>query len=351
MQAASASSVSHTTAHKKSLATASTHRSGKAASRAAHAADSTTSSTSRKKAQRPAARAAVRGTKDNSTYAGGYKDGYAAGQAMASANSCTGVSRQRSSSVRPGKNTNKEQPSFPTVDDTSSMTKPISLSLRRPGITPSLRGSTQSLERQNARLESEGLERIEDDNDLATRIAHKLLVPLPASAALTVNASLPANRRYCRPWTALFLADLARAHKAVFRKPLEVSSAVRTVEYQKRLRTVNGNAAQAEGDIVSPHLTGATIDIPKDGLSRKEMDWMRRNLFDLQQAGKIDVEEEFQQSCFHITVYKSYAPPKAVRATGQTKTVRDAAGQHKSTDQEAEPLPSTATDGIASQGQ
>ena len=87
---------------------------------------------------------------------------------------------------------------------------------------------------------------------------------------------------------------------------IEVSSAVRTVEYQKRLMEINGNAAQAEGDIASPHLTGATIDIAKQGLSRREIYWMRDRLHVLQDAGKIDVEEEFQQSCFHITVYKSY---------------------------------------------
>jgi hypothetical protein len=33
---------------------------------------------------------------------------------------------------------------------------------------------------------------------------------------------------------------------------------------------------------------------------------MRAYLLPLQTAGKIDVEEEFQQSCFHISVYKSY---------------------------------------------
>jgi hypothetical protein len=27
------------------------------------------------------------------------------------------------------------------------------------------------------------------------------------------------------------------------------------------------------------------------------------------QEGKVDVEEEFQQSCFHISVYKRYLPP------------------------------------------
>jgi len=188
-----------------------------------------------------------------------------------------------------------------------------------------LRGSLDSLERQNEKADDEGLERIEDEDDLADRIARKLLVPVPASAAMTVNGNLPENHRYCRPWTARFLADMARAHAAQFHGSLEVSSAVRTVEYQKRLMAVNGNAAAAEGDVVSPHLTGATVDIAKSGLSRQEIGWMRSWLLQLQSAGKIDVEEEFQQACFHITVYKSYVPRKptnsAARVTaGQTGT-------------------------------
>jgi len=184
-----------------------------------------------------------------------------------------------------------------------------SLHMKR-GVMPApLFGSHASLERQNEKTEADGLERIEDEDDLADRIAHRLLVPVPVSLALTINGNLPVNHRYCRPWTARFLADLARSHAEEFHRPLEVSSAVRTVAYQKRLMGVNGNAAAAEGDIVSPHLTGATIDIAKGPLSRDEVAWMRTRLLALEEAGKIDVEEEFQQSCFHITVYKSYAPP------------------------------------------
>jgi hypothetical protein len=186
-----------------------------------------------------------------------------------------------------------------------------------------LRGSHESLVRQNEKTEDDGLERIQDDDDLADRIARKMLVPVPASSMLAVNPSLPENRRYCRPWTANFLTDLARAHAALFHHSLFVSSAVRTVEYQKRLMEINGNAAPAEGDIASPHLTGATIDIAKQGLSRKELAWMRAWLQPLGSAGKIDVEEEFQQTCFHITVYKSYVPlarprnPKPQKAPAQ----------------------------------
>ncbi len=187
-------------------------------------------------------------------------------------------------------------------------TEEASLIIARGYMPAPLRGNRASLERQNERLEAEGLERIEDEDDLAARIAHHLLVPVPASDALIVNGNLLANHRYCRPWTARFLSDLAAAHDAEFHRPLEVSSAVRTVAYQKRLMQVNGNAAPAEGDVVSPHMTGAAVDIAKDNLSRAEMAWMRRHLLAIEAAGKIDVEEEFQQSCFHITVYKNYLP-------------------------------------------
>jgi hypothetical protein len=233
---------------------------------------------------------------------------------------------------------------------------------------PPLRGSYESLVRQNERSEeADGLERIEDDDDLADRIASGLLVPVPISVGLNVNGNLPENRRYCRPWTASFLSDLARAHAAQFHTPLLVTSAVRTVEYQRQLGRVNGNAAAAEGDIASPHLTGGTIDIAKQGLSRQEIAWMRARLLPLQSAGKIDVEEEFKQSCFHITVYKSYVPPTPERTapvqatatqtrpvqaqtgkaspkqrkTGRHKQPHAAPGQPKPEQSEPEQLPSS----------
>jgi hypothetical protein len=186
-----------------------------------------------------------------------------------------------------------------------------SVSLRQHAIAmpAPLKGSFESLARQNERAEADGLERILDEDDLNDRIAHKLLVPVPASASLLVNGNLPENHRYCRPWTANFLNDLSRAHEVQFHRPIEVSSAVRTVEYQQRLMLTNGNAAPAEGDIVSPHLTGGTIDIVKQGMTRQELGWMRGWLLSLQLAGTIDVEEEFRQACFHITVYRNYAPP------------------------------------------
>ncbi|MGA2250816.1 DUF5715 family protein [Terracidiphilus sp.] len=201
--------------------------------------------------------------------------------------------------------------------NTESMTLPSTrhASSRVVSMPAPLKGSLESLERQNERTEGDGLERILDEQDLQDRIDQKLLVPVPVSVSLSVNNNLAETHRYVRPWTAIFLEDISKAHAQRFDGPIQVTSAVRTVEYQKQLRLVNGNATEAEGDIVSPHLTGATIDIGKNTMSRAELAWMRNFLLPLQLDGKIDVEEEFRQACFHITVYKSYVPPPAPAAS------------------------------------
>ena len=203
--------------------------------------------------------------------------------------------------------------------------------LRRVRFVPPLRGSLASLMRQNRRNDAEGLTRIADDAELERLETARDIVPLPASASLRVNPDLPANRRYSRAWTARFLSNLAASHYARFHRPIQVNSAVRTVDFQRALIAINGNAAPAEGDTASPHLTGAAVDIGKKGMSLSEIAWMRAWLLPLQTAGKIDVEEEFYQACFHITVYSSYAPPAPPRLTAHRRhpsTTLLAAGVH-----------------------
>ena len=189
---------------------------------------------------------------------------------------------------------------------------------------PPMRGTRESLVRQNTRAEAEGLARVRDDADIVALLHNGLLVPLPITAGLRSDPRLPENRRYCRPWTAHFLADLARAHAQQFHDGLQVNSAVRTVEYQRHLLRVNGNAAPAEGDIASPHLTGATIDIGKKGMRAAEVAWMRSYLSPLESAGKIDVEEEFHQACFHISVYQSYRDADQPKTMAKTQTAAPA---------------------------
>ena len=168
-------------------------------------------------------------------------------------------------------------------------------------------GSHEILVHQNEMADLDGLGRVQNDADLEAMRGRGMLVSLPVSQGLGVDERLPANRRFARPWTASFLNDLARAHYARFHSPLQVNSAVRTVEFQQHLIHVNGNAAPAEGDTASPHLTGQAVDLAKRGMPLAEIAWMRGYLLPLIQDGRIDVEEEFQQSCFHISVYRRYS--------------------------------------------
>jgi len=182
-------------------------------------------------------------------------------------------------------------------------------------VPPPLYGSHEILVHQNEMAERDGLDRIRDDADLLNLRREHKLVPLPESIALRVDYRLPADRRFSRPWTAAFLSVLARDFYAAFHTPLQVDSAVRTVQVQERLIHTNGNAAPAEGDTASPHLTGQAVDIAKANLTRLQIAWMRTYLQPLIDLGKIDVEEEFQQSCFHISVYRNFLPAAPARTS------------------------------------
>ncbi len=182
-----------------------------------------------------------------------------------------------------------------------------------------LRGSRAILVHQNVMADREGLERVRSDADLLRLRRAKKLVAIPVNRTLSVDGRLPVNRRFCRPWTAQFLTDLARAHYKRFQDPIQVNSAVRTVQFQEHLLRVNGNAAPARGELASPHLTGQAVDLAKHGLSMTEIAWMRGYLLPLVEEGKIDVEEEFQQAVFHISVYPSYAPSLAPKRKQQER--------------------------------
>jgi len=185
-----------------------------------------------------------------------------------------------------------------------------------------LRGSHQVLVHQNRMADDAGLSRLRNDAELKRLRAQHLLVGFPVSASLRLNPALPANRRCARPWTVRFAADMAHAFYARFGKPLQVNSAARTVAYQLRLQRSNGNAAAVAGEGASPHLTGQAIDFGKRGMSAAQLAWMRATLLPLMGSGKIDVEEEFQQACFHISVYRSYQPPARRRVVARSEVAQ-----------------------------
>jgi hypothetical protein len=184
-----------------------------------------------------------------------------------------------------------------------------------------LKGSRDILVHQNLMADDEGLVRIRDEEELDRLRATHQLIDFPETAGLHLNPELAYDRRCARVWTVHFATDIARAFYARFHEPLQLNSAVRTVQFQLQLQRVNGNAATVDGDVASPHLTGQAIDFGKHGMTRDQIAWMRAYLLPLMQAGKVDVEEEFQQACFHISVYRDYQPTPS-RAVVKTEVAQ-----------------------------
>lgn len=171
---------------------------------------------------------------------------------------------------------------------------------------PVLRGSHDSLLRQNEEIDRLKLTRINDDQQLEELELSGELVGLHESKAMLIAPNLELNRRFCRPWTSAFLEDLSQAFYTQFHQPIQVTSAVRTVDQQARLQRWNHNAAPIDGDTASSHLAGLTVDIGKRPMSGKQRAWIDQYVLKLQQLGLVEAAEEHRQACYHIMVSNRY---------------------------------------------
>ena len=169
-----------------------------------------------------------------------------------------------------------------------------------------LKGSHDSMVRQNEEIDRLQLARIADDDALEQLIQKQELVSLPSDRYVRVDPRLDDNRRYCRPWTQEFLSDLGQSYYKEFKQPIQVNSAVRTVAQQEKLMRHNGNAAPADGPIASSHLAGLTVDIAKRGMNRKQRKWMEDYLVRMRNLGLIEAAEERKQAVFHVMVSDRY---------------------------------------------
>jgi hypothetical protein len=172
---------------------------------------------------------------------------------------------------------------------------------------PMFRPSHDSLLRQNEEIDRLDLPRIQDDDELEALKASHELVPIEESEALHFDRRLDPSRRYCRPWTRDFVADLSEAYYRQFHDQIQVNSAVRTVKVQKKLRRHNRNAAPADGDTASSHLAGITVDLQRRGMSKQEIRFVEHYLFYLNALGLVEPEEERHQWVFHIMVSDRYS--------------------------------------------
>jgi len=183
--------------------------------------------------------------------------------------------------------------------------------------SPALAGSRESLLRQNEEIDAQNLPRIQDDDQLQDLIDQKELVPMEDTRY--VRLAMREDRRWCRPAANDFINDLGKAYYTKFKRPIQVNSAVRTVEQQKELRRWNSNAAPETGETASSHLSGLTLDIAKRGMTRAQHKFVADYLARLKEEKVIEPEEERRQPVFHVMVYERYPEWRDERVTAEKK--------------------------------
>src|SRR5215475_10296784 len=178
--------------------------------------------------------------------------------------------------------------------------------VRRVAWNPVLKGSMDSMIRQNEEIDRLQLPRIADNEQLLELERTQELVQIQETPALRVSPAIQADKRYCRPWCNQFLQDMSEAYYKEFHVPLQVNSAVRTMEQQQKLRRHNRNAAPEVGEFSSSHLAGTTVDLARRGLTKTQHEWLEGYLKNLRDLGLVEAAEERRTWCFHVMVSDRY---------------------------------------------
>ncbi|HEY6309156.1 MAG TPA: DUF5715 family protein [Candidatus Angelobacter sp.] len=197
---------------------------------------------------------------------------------------------------------------LPAFSASSTVRKPARrhAHYRRVKWNPVLRGSRDSMTRQNEEIDRLQLPRIADQEQLLELERTGELVPIQETPALRWSTAIQTDKRYARPWTNQFLVDMSNAYYKEFRTPLQVNSAVRTMEQQQNLRRHNRNAAPETGEIASSHMAGITVDLARRGLTKAQHQWVEDYLKNLRDQGLVEAAEERRTWCFHVMVSDRY---------------------------------------------
>lgn len=182
---------------------------------------------------------------------------------------------------------------------------------------------------QNALADRYHLPRFQDRDELSAYIKDGKLAKLADTDAYLLDSTFgekdPDHRAlyaHVQPWTKAFLDTEVGSWHAKLDKRFVVTSGVRTQKYQNLLCHGNANAiCGGTGWRRSAHLTGATIDIGRVGLSEQEQDYIEGRLNALTRQGKlVYIAESGQQYCFHIMVLPSYGEDAEAATVKRHKT-------------------------------
>ena len=151
-----------------------------------------------------------------------------------------------------------------------------------------LRGTTSSLDRQNAQARDHDFTFVKTKSQLQYFVNNGWLVPVSSNHVYFLKGvSFP----YARPQVKLFIERLGRQYSAACGEKLGVTSLTRPRNYQPR------NASPR-----SVHPTGMALDLRRPS-NRGCRAWLERVLLSLEQQGVIEATYERRPPHYHIAVY------------------------------------------------
>ncbi len=187
---------------------------------------------------------------------------------------------------------------------------PTKAQIIRSRTLPSLKGSVEARQQENAWVKLFGLHRVEDRAELLRLIKAKELVPIRSGNAWRISNDLakyePQHRAtyaHALPCVKAFMREAMLEGHHRFGDVYLISSLVRPEAYHQKVIARNANAARPNSlGGPSSHLTGATIDFRTSNLSLKGLQWMRRTLAQMEADGRIQATEEVHNRTFHVFV-------------------------------------------------
>jgi hypothetical protein len=117
--------------------------------------------------------------------------------------------------------------------------------------------------------------------------------------------------RMVNPETKKTIEELAAAYHARFKRPLRITSLIRSIDYQISLNAIDPNTFVVRTeDSLPPHSSGCAFDIARKPMTADEQNFLMQKLKEMEAGGKVDAMVEYgTNAVLHVFVYQDGKPP------------------------------------------
>ena len=170
--------------------------------------------------------------------------------------------------------------------------------------TPHYNGTPAKLGTEICLASADGLPTYKSMVGIGQDIVFKKLVRV-SGMGIVFPQDLPNQRQYASPWVAAYLTAAGKSFWEAHKKPLRITSLVRTTSIQKKLARQGATPVDCKTPArCGTHTSGASFDISMKELSKDEDTWIMNKLSADMRAGKLLFITERHGKHFHVFMPK-----------------------------------------------